>query len=413
MTSTERARVLVTGTISRADIAEMFRPLAAGCDLTFVEYEREWGEGVDAAVYRGLGELTTWEAHRSANELLDSVRPSRIVLLFTSSLNQVALRAAARARGIETVHVEHGYRLPASDVPSVRPTPTAAGEPRLSGWRTHSFFLRSSFERSPTVVQQLLAYAAAVARSGVTPTVLRRFADLRRPDRYVSYSQECFDYHRDIDVIPPAVDAMTVFTGVPQFDDFEVWASVKPAREAVLIDHQFHNVGWFGWNLDFRREWVQQLGRAVADAGIEQLYVKLHPGDRSNAWDSIIGERIRVVDRDELPELARRVSFVLGSFSTMQMPFVAQPHIATISLEIHPESGRFPSRRFVEAGVSEPVRSFDGLRGLLVRTDALRAQQDPAKSAFTERFLERLDGRAGSRITEAILSPARGPYLHR
>src|SRR5437764_6141214 len=108
-------RFLITGTMSRTDILDMFRPLVASAQLAFVEYERNWGQGFDRSVYQPFGDLFTWEESRSADALVRRVQPDLVVLLFTSSLNQVALRAAARDRGIATVHVEHGYRLPAAD----------------------------------------------------------------------------------------------------------------------------------------------------------------------------------------------------------------------------------------------------------------------------------------------------------
>jgi hypothetical protein len=403
-----RPRVLITGTVTstviRRDILEMFGSLAGAAELTFVEYD--WGDAeFDGSAFDRFGELTTWEAEGSADALLARVRPDRVALLFNSSRNQVALRAAARDRGVETVHVEHGYRLPADDAPAALfEHGPRIGDARASGVRTHAFFARSLLRRRPRVAAGLVRYGVAVARAGgATPEVLREFADLRRPDRYVSYSQECFDFHRDIDRVPPG-PAPASFSGVPQFDDFRVSAGADPRPEALLVDHMFHNAGLFGWDERFRREWVDRIAQAVFAAGFERLHVKPHPGDRSGAWEPYAGdERVRVVGRDELAELSGAVSVVLGTWSTMQMPFAAQPQIATISLEIHPEPDRFPSRRFVEAGVAEPVRDFAELTARLREADALARRQRAAKPAFTKRFLERLDGGAGKRMAAALV----------
>src|SRR5690349_11963290 len=92
----------------------MFKHLVArGADLTFVEYERNWGHGLDPSVYHTYGTLTTWEEHSSASALLTSTNPDLIAMIAISSRNQLALRATASRRGIEVIHVEHGYRLPA------------------------------------------------------------------------------------------------------------------------------------------------------------------------------------------------------------------------------------------------------------------------------------------------------------
>jgi hypothetical protein len=404
-----KPRLLITGTVTgsvpRADILDMFRSLVGAAELTFVEYDWPAESGLGREVFDPFGELTTWEEERSADALLERVRPDRVVLLFTSSRNQLALRAAARDRGIETVHTEHGYQLPAVDSSSTWGHAPGMEGVSSGGPGRHAFFARSLIRRRPRVAGALLRYGIAVARAGgATPAVLRAFAELRRPDRYVSYSRECFEFHRDVDHVPPRQVAETPFVGVPQFDDFRVATSAETRREALLIDHAFQNAGLFGWNDAFRREWVDRIAEAVLAGGFERLHVKRHPLDRSGAWEPHAGDdRVRLVERDRLPELSRTASVVLGTWSTMQMPFAAQPHIAVISLEIHPEPDHFPSRRFVEAGVAEPVRSYAELAARLGEAEALGARQRPAKAAFTKRFLERLDGGAGERMAAALL----------
>jgi hypothetical protein len=397
-------KLLITGTMSRSDIVQAFERLDGKAELTFVEYERDWGQGIDPSVYQGRGQLITWEESRSADAILRSVRPDRVVFLFTSSINQVALRVAARERGIETVHVEHGYRLPAADAPNALTTAHRPGGRRLGDRRTHLFFSRSLLRRRPSAAANLARYAAKITRAGGTPEVLREFADLRRPDRYVSYSQECFNYHRDVDRIPDRVAAATVFTGVPQFDDFRIADAEPVIGDVLLIDHQFHNSGLFGWTDAFRREWVREVAQRVFGAGAKRLHVRLHPGDRSHAWDPLVAEHdIHIVPRRALPELALRVPLVLGTFSTMQLPFAALPHIAMISLEIHPEPSWFPSRRMAEAGVVQPVRTYGELATALEHTSELLRRQQPKKPEFTARFLERLDGGAADRLARSLL----------
>lgn len=399
-----RPRLLITGTMSRADILDMFRPISNAADLTFVEYERDWGQGINRALYQSIGEITTWEESGSADHLLRRVRPDRVVLLFISSLNQVALRVAAKDHGIEAVHVEHGYRLLAADAPPAR---TAAHRPngaRLGDRHTHAFFARSLRHRGARIAATLSHYAVTVGRQGATPEVLRQFAHLRRPDRYISYARECFEFHRDVDRVPAELAASTIFTGIPQLDDFRLVTNGPTRPELLLIDHQFHNSGLFGWDEAFRREWVSRVADTVLAGGFERVYVKLHPGDRSGCWDPYVREGdVCLVERTELANLSQTVQVVLGTFSTMQMPFAAQPHVALLSLEIHPQRGWFPSRRLVEMGVSAPVRGYKELDQQLRDTEVLRAGQKPAKPRFIKRFLERLDGRAGERMTAALL----------
>ncbi len=387
--------------MSRRDILEMFTVPRTRAELIFVEYERGWGDGIDPGVYQDFGDLVTWEAHSSANKLLEETGPDRVVFLFTNSLNQVALRVAARNKGIESIHAEHGYRPPIAAEINRYTTARNRNDNHFSSFRTHSFFARS-LVTSGGAAGVLAKYASAVRREGASPAVLRSFADLRRVDRYISFSAECFDHHRDVDRLPAPFSESVVFTGIPQFDDFRITPISQPERSILLIDHQLHNGGIFGWDERFRRIWIERLVAVAKSAGF-RLFVKLHPGDRSDSWRSYWDEpSIQIVEREDLAELARRVSVVLGTCSTLQLPFAALPHVAMITLEIHPESDVFASRRFVEAGVAEPVRDFSGLLVALESFDELRVGQQPFKAAFTKRFLERLDGRAGDRLAAAL-----------
>ena len=113
-----RPRILVVATIGRADLLAMFEQLAARAELTFVEYADT--RGVEPECYERYGRLTTWEEHRSARSLLDAVEPDLLAMLAIGSRNQLALRCEARRRGLRTIHLEHGYRLPLSTLRSLR-----------------------------------------------------------------------------------------------------------------------------------------------------------------------------------------------------------------------------------------------------------------------------------------------------
>ena len=364
--ATGTPRIMVVAALGRRDIVSMFDLLAGQAELTFVEYERNWGHGLDPAAYEGCGRLTTWEEHSSADALLDSVRPTRVAMLQIGSRNQLALRAAARRRGIPVDHVEHGYRLPAT----VRQDPAIAGPRRLgprSTVRANRFFLDST-------IREGFRGAVRLAEVGFRATVdggaigHPRLARARRPDRYVSFSEECFEYHRVADRVPVELAKRTVFVGVPQFDCFAYKASAsKEDRLAVMADHQLHNVGIRGWNAEYRREWGRRLEQTLK-ACSWRLVLKRHPGDREDVWRDSDARWIRQVDTiDELAAYANAASLVLGTGSTLQLPLMASPVAAALALEIHPSPGPPLSGRIIEAGVAEAVTSFDGLDTALRR----------------------------------------------
>src|SRR5437763_1572862 len=150
---------------------------------------------------------------------MDQLRPDRVILLFVTSLNQVALRVAARQRGIETVHLEHGYRVPlgGTEAEELLDEGYARGlrtEPARA-LRTHLFFLGTLLRARSFA---LLRYGVEVLGRGVSIQLLREWADLRRTDRYVSFSKECFDYHEEVDQLRDTPESSCDFVGVPQFE---------------------------------------------------------------------------------------------------------------------------------------------------------------------------------------------------
>jgi hypothetical protein len=393
--------ILVTGTMSRADIVAAFGPVKDEADLAFVEYAAEWGAGVVSEVYDGYGTLRTWETSGSARALLGRVRPDLVAFVSCGSYNQVALRCAARARGIRCVHVEHGLRR-APEASLLLAASGAATAPRLSSWRTHAFAARSIARdrRAPAI----LRYMADVSVRGPSDDALRRHADIRRLDHYISFAPESFGYHRAVDRLED--ESAVTYVGVPQFDVFaSTSGDVIDESAAILVDHQLVNQGLLGWDVGFRDRWAAGLASTLAAAGLT-LYVKEHPGDRTRTWQRLGARNVQVLSGPELPDIARRARVVLGLASTLQMPLAALPHVAHIALEMHPRPRQVVAQAFVSAGVAEPVSNLAELAHALARRVEIAAAQRSSKAAFERRFLHRLDGRAGARFRDALLAEA-------
>lgn len=396
--------ILVTGLMSRPDLLSMFDALLGAAELVFVEYAAEWGAGVVADAYARYGALHTWEAAGSARLLLGAVRPDLIAFLSCTSYNQVALRASARRQGIRCVHVEHGLRRAPSSSPLLGASPTAP-ETRFSSWRTHAFLARSIVEGGRAALP-LIRYTGATWVRGGSHDVLRRHAPMRQLDHYISFSPECFAYHRHVDRL--GTGAEVTYVGVPQFDVYaDRHGRDVDENAAILVDHQMVNAGFLGWDTTFRDRWAAALADTVGKAGLT-LHVKEHPGDRTRTWQRLGASNVRVLEGSELPELAQRARVVLGLASTLQLPLAALRHVAHIALEIHPMPGLAFAEALVTAGVAEPVSDFAELSAVLARRREIAAAQQPWKASFERRFLFRLDGKSSQRFRAAILNQAQG-----
>lgn len=389
----------------------MFRGVAERAELTFVEYESN--PGVTPELYEPYGRLATWEQHSSARALLREAEPDLLVMLAIGVRNQLALRREAARRGVRTIHLEHGYRLPlatqrllSADRDRVPHAGGATGG-RRSSLATQRFLAASLLRLPPREAARIARFALASA-GGASLKTLSAAADLRRPDRYVSFSPECFAFHRELDLVPPELADRTRFVGVPQFDCFRSGqgGGGADAESVVLVDHQLHNTGFMGWNPEHHRRWVEGIHAAVTARG-RRIVVKTHPGERRSPWAEHTDGSVEIVPSVELlAERARSAQVALGIMSTLQLPLAGLDHTATITVEIHPRPNQVLSSRLVEAGVAHPVASFEELGAALDRAPRIHREQRAAKPAFVERFLHRLDGRSGERLTEALLAEA-------
>jgi hypothetical protein len=408
-----KPKIVITASIDRPDILSTFQRVAADAVLTFVDYYFNWGVPSHPEHYQPYGALRFWDEFRSANALLDELRPDKVVFFFITSLNQVALKIAAQQRGIPTFHLEHGFRQRFADsaegfameldnrrrfnVPKLR-----RELPHII--RNHAFFVRSLPSVRPPQRQQLFRYGLTAYTRGLSIDVLAKHGRLRQPDRYIAYSPEIFEFHRELDAVTPEDMQRVTYIGLPQFDPY---CNLPPAeidpRNVILIDHQWHGSNFFGWTLAFRHEWVRQIDEIIRALGL-RLFVKQHPGDTSNAWAPYVAKGgVEIVDHERLRQVLPSTQIVLGNFSTMQLPLSGLSHTALITLEIHPEPGHFASRQFVEAGVATPVTTFPELREKLVDFPRLLGEQGQHKETFVRRFLHRMDGNSGMRLRDILL----------
>ncbi|HEX2535871.1 MAG TPA: hypothetical protein VHK69_19145, partial [Chitinophagaceae bacterium] len=103
-----KRRFLLVGDYNRNDFLEISRQLKE-VDFYFIEHinagaitNKEAGKS---------GTILFWKDFKSAFDLLDQVRPDKVLFYFIESFNHVALNAACKIKGVPTYHLEHGLRF--------------------------------------------------------------------------------------------------------------------------------------------------------------------------------------------------------------------------------------------------------------------------------------------------------------
>ena len=353
--ATGAPRIMVVAALGRRDIVSMFDLLVGQAELTFVEYARNWGHGLDPAAYEGYWSSDDLGGAQLA-PMLCWIPCAPLAWRCCQSARETSLHCAQPPDDAESLST-----MSSTATACPRPfdrIPRSQG-PRRSGPRStvraNRFFLDSTIrEGFPGAVRLAeVGFRATVDGGAVAHP---RLARARRPDRYVSFSEECFEYHRVADRVPVELANRTVFVGVPQFDCFAYKGSApKEDRLAVMADHQLHNVGMRGWTVEYRRDWARRLEQTLR-ASSWRLVLKRHPGDMEDVWrdsDPAFIEQVETID--ELAAHADAASLVLGTGSTLQLPLMASPGAAALALEIHPRPGPALSGRIIEAGVAEAV----------------------------------------------------------
>ncbi len=348
-----------------------------------------------------------WNEFRTAQEILDTIKPDRVVFMGFWELRTIALNIAARRRGVPTFIVQHGYfrslenylSLPTLPKPFVE---TNTRKPVSSPWQAIRFMLRSNFAREPLDSFRAIAMQVMARRTDHFRSQLRFRFRGRMPDWYITYSEETSEIHRQLD---GATSASIIPVGIPEFDPiFRRLASSKedPSKSVLLIDspNAENRYGITTTSIESKVRFLDDLSQRFQQRGY-RLVVKLHPETYEATWLPSPGNITYVRDQD-VGALIQKAQACLGFDSTLVIPaIITRP---TLLFELC-ESTLATNAR--EWGVATVVR---GLECSNEEIDALiETKERPTEQLerFTQCFAHSADGNATERLAKAL----RGPVL--
>ena len=344
-----------------------------------------------------------WNEFRTAQEILDKIKPDRLVFMSLSGLRPIALNMVARRRKIPTFIFQHGYFRSLESYLSLPTTPAKrVGEMRIptrakSAWQAIRFMLRSNIVKEP--IDSLLAVAMLLEsrNTGHYRSQLRFRFRGRMPDQYVTYSEETSEIHRQLD---DASSSSIVPVGIPEFDPiFRLLANSKEdsKKNVLLIDspNAENRYGITTTSIERKVRFLNGLSLRLEQRGYP-LVVKLHPETYTAGWLPS-PNNVRYVRDDDIGPLIQEAHACLGFDSTLVIPaIIARP---TMLFELS-ESKLTTSA--CEFGVATVVQGLECSNEELSALLDAKERSTEQLERFTQCFAHSADGNATKRLANAL-----------
>jgi hypothetical protein len=347
-----------------------------------------------------------WSEFRTAQEILDKIKPDRLVFMSLLGLRPIALNMAARRRTIPTFIFQHGYfrslenylssPIPRSNIAARTKTTTQAN----SAWQAVRFMLRSNITEEPIDSLRAVAMLLLLSRTNQYRSQLRFRFRGRMPDRYITYSEATSEFHRQLD---DASSSSIIPVGIPEFDPlFRLLANSMEdcSKKILLIDSPNAENRWGATATSIERKvrFLNDLSLRLEQQGYA-LIVKLHPETYGATWLPSPGN-IRYVRDHDVGPLIQEAHACLGFDSTLMIPaIIARP---TMLFELHESILTTGAREF---GVATVVRGLECSNGQLsALLDATERSAEQLEK-FTQRLAHSADGNATERLANALSAP--------
>ena len=345
-----------------------------------------------------------WNDFHSAQQLLDQIRPDRLVFMSLAGLRAIALNMAARRRRIPTFVLQHGYfrsledylALPAAQPSAVDEDKTAQAQ---SAWRAVRFMLRSNAIVEPIDSIRAVAMLLVSRRTDLYRSQLRFRFRGRLPDRYITYSEATSQIHRQLD---NASSSSIVPIGMPEFDPVFrrlAMTELRSSTKVLLIDspNAGNRYGVATTTIERKARFLRELADSLAERGYK-LVVKLHPETYDADW---LPPEIEYVRDHDVGQLIEEAHACVGFDSTLTIPAViARP---ALLFELCESTLTADARAL---GVATVLR---GLEWKSEHLDTLLDKQERSPEQidrFTRRFAHVADGNATKRLGDALRHPA-------
>ncbi|WP_242916350.1 alpha-2,8-polysialyltransferase family protein [Pontibacter liquoris] len=406
-----KPNLLIVGNFNRKDYLDLFKGSQNYFDFFFLEFAAP--QEIQNSYYQTYGKAIFWGDFKTADDLLQLIKPQKVIFFFIESYYHVVLNLACKVAGISTYHLDHGLRdinintrLETYFIQQ-KGTPVHVKQvqklkqllPRLRA----RLFLHNSVERLPPPEAAFFRHFYKVRSAKHYLATFKAInSPLRVADAYIAFSPKVYEVHQQQDFLPPG--KVVHFTGFLSYDHL---ADIRPAatarKQILFIDQGLTTRCILGWTPERYRLFIAAFTNICLSFGYD-LYVKPHPIQPKQEVDCWADRpNVHLINDKELTAILPETPLIIGFFSTYLLPLMALPHTTVLTLENHPVGKLDVSKSFIEAGVAKPIYDLEELHDILPNIASLHEQQLPNKAKFTEEWLYKFDGKSGERLRDILL----------
>jgi hypothetical protein len=224
-----------------------------------------------------------WNNYSSPYELLEAIKPDKVLFHDIESFHQVALNIAAKNRNIPTIVLEHGMRsdleieiafgkyrdkeeltvIPESNVPAQN--------------NTFSFFIRALQLKNLFALPRLLHFVYNRKKYGLTIGLYRSHCNIRKANIYINFTLHNASYIIKRDGIP---EDKIINIGNPSFDDsfnyLNSQLAIKDKDYFLLVDAPYCEQEYYKLSREEKIRFYEKLNSFCLEKK-KRLVIKLHP----------------------------------------------------------------------------------------------------------------------------------------
>jgi hypothetical protein len=396
-------RILLSRDYDRIDHLRSICEATRGSELSLLyrKYPDAQSTSVDA-------KILYWSEFATPYEILDRVRPDKIVFTDIETFYEVALNIAARRAGIPTFVYEHGLRYAgevqvaydAGNPASVALSGFASRRGIVQRLHTLRFYLSALRDCTTSERVTLLRFLYRRSVDDMTVALSESQFDLRLADAYINYSVENTAFLRQRDGMALSRFRLIGNPSLDEYFDETLDASHVPKEDFyLLIDSPLVEVESIAMPGREKAAFLEKLSAFAKRKGAK-LYVKLHPYSYlyGFAADYLPKDENIIYGRDvPVGPLLRRARGCFGLVSTLMTVAPCLNRCIVFRLPNQP----FPDdlvARGVAGGLDfhhflpEDI-SFDGA-----------AAAPEALARFVDDYLYKADGKATERLRALLMT---------